>query len=418
MNYKNADSKLSWTLLLFVFLHVNFVTIIKSQDNKENLNLTTDQWRQDLKYFADNLPKKHKNAFHFTSRERFEKSVAKLNLEIPNLKSYEIVVGFQKLAAMIGDGHTFLAAENLQRFYPIDFYWFGNELRVVRADRKYKRALGAKLISINGLNLAEINERLKSVIPQCENAWYVLSQSSDKIIRADLLAALKITPTPETAEMTFAGDNNESFTLSLKSVAPNAAPNWADVVENKPLYLQRPDESFWFTYLPEKKTIYVCFRNYNNLPENAKKLLAFIDEKKAENLIIDLRQNSGGNYNLVRQHLIYQLATNRLINQKNHFFVITGRKTFSAAMTNSIDFRRETDALLVGEPPGARPLGYQENSWIKLPNSRLRISASMLYYKFMDTDTPTVEPDRLIETAWKDYANGRDSVLEAILSGI
>jgi hypothetical protein len=40
--------------------------------------------------------------------------------------------------------------------------------------------------------------------------------------------------------------------------------------------------------------------------------------------------------------------------------VIIGGRTFSAAMTNAIDFRKETKAILVGEPAGERPNGYQE----------------------------------------------------------
>ena len=37
----------------------------------ENLQLSTQQWHEDLQFLARELPKRHANAFHFTPRERF-----------------------------------------------------------------------------------------------------------------------------------------------------------------------------------------------------------------------------------------------------------------------------------------------------------------------------------------------------------
>jgi hypothetical protein len=85
-------------------------------------------------------------------------------------------------------------------------------------------------------------------------------------------------------------------------------------------------------------------------------------------------------------------------------------------MTNATDFRRETDAILVGEPTGARPKGYQENHWLTLPNSGLQLSLASRYYKFQDADTPAVMPDHRIEPNWTDYKTGNDPVMEWILS--
>jgi hypothetical protein len=54
--------------------------------------LTKEQWREDLRYFARELPRRHKNLFHATSREQFERSVAELHEEIPTLQGHQIVV--------------------------------------------------------------------------------------------------------------------------------------------------------------------------------------------------------------------------------------------------------------------------------------------------------------------------------------
>ena len=97
-------------------------------------------------------------------------------------------------------------------------------------------------------------------------------------------------------------------------------------------------------------------------------------------------------------------------------FVITGRVTFSAGMANTADFRNDLKAILVGEPTGARPNGYQENRGFSLPNSHLPMSYSIELYKFSEADTPGILPDKRIEPDWKSFLAGRDTALDWILA--
>ena len=62
--------------------------------------LTSDQWRQDLHYLAKELPSRHKNAFHTTTREKFEKAVAELDAAIPTLQPHEVIVGMMRIVAI------------------------------------------------------------------------------------------------------------------------------------------------------------------------------------------------------------------------------------------------------------------------------------------------------------------------------
>src|SRR5258708_374963 len=49
------------------------------------LNISKERWREDLKFFARELPRRHANAFHYISRERFETEVAELDRRIEGL---------------------------------------------------------------------------------------------------------------------------------------------------------------------------------------------------------------------------------------------------------------------------------------------------------------------------------------------
>jgi len=83
---------------------------------------------------------------------------------------------------------------------------------------------------------------------------------------------------------------------------------------------------------------------------------------------------------------------------------------------NAIDFRKETNAILVGEPIGERPNSYSENDEMTLPRSKLVVSYSTRYYKFVDEDVPAVLPDQRIDADWPAFLAGRDPVMEWILS--
>ena len=378
--------------------------------------LSKEEWRDDLHYLASELPKRHKNAFHHTTREQFEQEVAKLDAAIPSLQADQIIIGMLEITAKVGDAHTYVHLPRSFHHYPISLYWFGNELRVTRTTSPYQRALGARVVRIGKMNIRDVGTRIRRVISQDETEWFVLRDSPDYIAIPEVLHALAIVPDITSAPFTFVDEQGKQFTLNIEAVARGAKLDWLSLPTKLPLYQQRPDEQFWFTYLPDAKTIYVNFRGYNSLIENAQQLFKAIDQHQTERLVIDMRENGGGDFTLVREHLLPGLKQRPAINRTGHLFVVIGRDTFSAAMSNATDFRKETKAILVGEPIGERPNSYQENRQLVLPNSRLTVSYSTQYYKFLDEDGRAVIPDKRINPNWPSYKAGRDPVMEWILA--
>src|SRR5437764_13591384 len=110
------------------------------------------------------------------------------------------------------------------------------------------------------------------------------------------------------------------------------------------LFRQNLDKHFWFTWLPESRAVYCSFRGYQDLGSNAKALLAMVAEKHPEKLIIDMRQNGGGDYFEGLKHLVEPIRRLTDINEKGHLFVLIGPQTFSAAMANAAHFRQMTEA--------------------------------------------------------------------------
>lgn len=394
-----------------------------AQRNAQTLTLNKDRWREDLRYFARELPKRHKNLYHATSREQFERAVAELDAAIPSLQDHQIIVRMQQIAATVGDGHTGVHLPPYFKRYPLGLYWFSRELRVTGAAKEYQNSVGARVVKIGSMSINEVQARVLSCFPTAENEneWYVMSTSPAFILAPEVLHALGIVPEPGRAPFTFEDEHGKQFTLEISPVEVpivGGVPTLRlfSVIKEEPLYRQKRGERFWFTYLPDSQTVYVSFRGYNSLGENARKLFQFIDSNPTNRLVIDIRQNGGGDFFEGHKHLIQPLKQRPAINQKGHLFVIIGRQTFSAAMVNAIHFRKETNAMLVGEPIGERPNSYSENDEMTLPNSRLVVSYSTRYYKFLEEDVPAVMPDKRIDPNWADFQAGRDPVMDWILS--
>jgi hypothetical protein len=386
--------------------------------NKPKTALSKEQWREDLRYFARELQKRHKNLFHTVSKEEFTRMVAELDQAIPTLADHQIIVRMVEITAKVGDAHTYVHLPSTFKRYPLVPYWFGNELRVVRTTKEYKDALGAKIVKIGGFSMEDVKRRLLSVISQNENEWFVLNDSQYYLARPEVLHTLGIVPEANRAAFTFENEKGKQFTLDIRPVVPDANFNslLVGAAKEEPLYRQRPNEQFWFTYLPDSQTVYVNFKSYDSLGENAKKLFQTVDANPTKKLVIDMRQNGGGDYTKGREYLISAVKRRPAINQKGRLFVAVGRRTFSAAMNNAVDFRKQTNSILVGEPIGEKPNSYQEKDEMKLPNSDIVVSYSTRYYKFLDEDVPAVIPDKLIPPEWESYKAGRDPVMEWILS--
>lgn len=380
------------------------------------LELSTAEWREDLHHLALELPREHGSAFHLTSREAFEDSIRALDARLPQLEGHEVFAAMGRVVAMVGDGHTYLELPGTFHRYRIRLYAFGDTLRITHAAPGYEHLLGGRVLGIGGTDIGEAERLLARQIAQGENEYYVLKELPWFLVHAEILHAHGVVPEVEGAEWTIEAPSGETSTVRLTPVAPRDEGRLASAAQDTPLSRQRLGEDLWYTFLPESGTLYVGFRGYPPRPEFQAffdEVFRFAEENPVGRMVIDLRQNPGGDFTKGRDLLLPRLLQHPL-NQPDRLFVVIGRHTFSAAMTNAADFLNETNATLVGEPTGARPNGWQEKGQFTLPNSHLTVSVSTQYYRFLDEDLPAVIPHEHISPTWEDFRAGRDAVLEWI----
>ena len=145
-----------------------------------------------------------------------------------------------------------------------------------------------------------------------------------------------------------------------------------------------------------------------------KDVFDIIDSKKVKTLVIDLRDNGGGN-SMIFNPFLKAVRKRDSINKKENLFVIVGRRTFSSAMLNAMDLKKDTNATLIGESTGGKPNHFGEVKILHLSNTDVDVYYSSNYFKTTDEDTDSLYPDINISLKASSYFNGNDDFLDYIL---
>jgi hypothetical protein len=383
---------------------------------KPGANLSKQQWREDFAFFVRELPKRHANAFHYTPREKFEAAVAALDQHLDHLNPDEIYVGLDRLANQIGDAHTYVEFPADDANLPIEIRQFGDAYRVVALVQGNEKGLGARVVGIANTPIARARELAASLTPRDETPELASARIEGFLTTGMALHGLGITKDRNVAHYRLAGDGGKEFTIEVRALPTGSEPQWISAARQVPLSGQGPEDKFWCKYLPDARTLYCNVRQILNLTDPAREMLGLVDQQRPDKLVIDLRQNSGGDFNEGLKHLIHPIGELNKVNRKGHLFVLIGPNTFSAAMSNAAQFRGQTEAMLVGQMIGERPNSYQESRQMTLPNSGWVVHYSTQYYKSVASGENVIRPDREIIPSWEDYVAGRDPVLDWVLN--
>ena len=299
------------------------------------------QFRDDLHYLATELPKRHVNAFHQTSAVQFNASVSALDAEIPQLGDTEVMVRMAQIVASIGDAHTSLPlpqGRTLFRWFPFTFFGFEDGWRVNAVRSDLTRLLGCKIIQIGDTPIDDAVAKVASVISH-ENDQWVKQQFPSYAMWADVLKTVGIVDNLDSARWTFETIGGERFSLEIATIPQGSISGIAlpDGQGFKPLYQQNTTQNYWYTYLESTRTLYFA---YNQCADSAtrpfsafaQELFTFFDSNPVDRLVIDLRNNPGGNSAVLDPFLAGLQARQSRFANGTKKMVIIGRRTASSAM--------------------------------------------------------------------------------------
>ena len=393
----------------------------------------TEGWRYDMELMRKEVMRK---AFlrRGLSLDDFNKQYKELYNSIDKKTDVQITIALMKLMANVKDGHTALFLQSRKEFrlsLPLQFYLFKEGVYIIATDQQHKNLLGTRVVGFDKKATDEVIKVL-SPIHSRDNESGLLNTLAGSLRIPTLLNGLNLISDPGKVELQLMDTNGKKFNAIIKAdttvarVDHKSVPaTWVTLYQatGKPIpsYLKDPKSNYWFARIPGTNVVYLQWnqvRNDSKEPLNAftDRLFEYINKNDVDKLVIDLRWNNGGNTMLL-PYFINSVIRNDKINKRGNLFVITGRRTFSAAQNLSTFLEKQTNATFVGEPTGSSPNFVGEEDFITLPYSKLAMNVSDLFWQSSwPWDQRTwIAPSLYIPPTFKDYNANKDAALQAIV---
>ncbi|KAA3635485.1 MAG: hypothetical protein DWQ02_09840 [Bacteroidetes bacterium] len=420
---------LTLLLLLLVFSFTSFAQV----------NQSAEKWQEDLQFLQHTVHKDYDFLFKKVSQRDFDAAVKNLYSEIPTMEEHEIIVGFSRIISMFGYGHTSLwlyprGEHGKFNFHQVPFNMmaFSDGIYLQGVHKDYYNGLGAQVLEVEGMPVKEALKRVKPVFP-AENDQFFKAYGLNYLGIPEILHAQKITKELKPEVTLTLKKDGLTFRQTYKAAKIDKFPghygyvfkddNWLSAREegDLPLYLTDLEKIYFFEYLPEHKTVYVRQSQIQDdpseaIPEFYGRVFKFIEENDVEKLVIDVRLNGGGN-NYKNKPVVKGVIRSDKINHPGKFFVITGRRTFSACQNLVNELSNYTEVTFVGEPTGENINFYGDVNNVDLPNSGITVRLSFAWWqdKPQWEGGPWTAPHLAVEMSFDEYKNNQDPVLQTAL---
>jgi hypothetical protein len=385
-----------------------------------------DAWRQDLLYLVGEIKRLHVYMYHTVSPEDFQSKISSINKRIPSLTDQQVVFEFMQLLSLVGNGHNFIipgfGAKGSFSQIPMQFYWFSDGLYVVGANEEYQQWIGSKVEAFGNTPTKKALERTKTINArdnEMQQRWlspYYLSLTA-------VLEGLGIVDSSKDFTLTLSNASGVESKIQPKTNAMNfyGFPKLPPLTAaESPRYLAKNSDNYWSELITKTNTLYIQFNDVVNkasvsFKEFNLQLREKIIKEGVDNLILDLRHNSGGDGSIIPP-MIATMVFFEAHNPEGKMFVLIGRNTFSAAHNLLLDISQLTDVIIVGEPSGSRPNAISEAGWFNLPYSRL---TGIVSSQFHQSGAPEdhriwVAPHMPISLSADEYFSGKDPSIDAI----
>ena len=375
-------------------------------------SLSKTDFIADLEFLKKTLPVKHTNLFAKITQPNFEANVNAMISKAGNLNDETFITELFRLTLSIGDEHTFVEPK-FTKVLPIQFGLFKEGFFVTGIDSNKSAFLQAKLVAINNQSIIHVISLFKEVI-QSENQSYFDDHLLRFLNNPAFLKGLGIIDNDDEAEFTLLDQNNNQVKIRLAAVQDNNIENVKLAFAQTNLLSKKKIGNYWFDYDSERKTLYfnysLCrdqqdnpFEKFNN------ELFTLIASKQPEKIVLDLRYNNGGNSGILYPFI--EKIKDSYLNRKGKFFVLIGKKTFSSAVMNAVDLKRNSTAILIGEATSGNINHYGEVRGFTLPESKIVIAYSTRYWESWKGKKGPLKPDTDVKYSIKNYVKGKDEAL-------
>jgi hypothetical protein len=365
------------------------------------------QLSTDLDYFSKKLIQMHPNPFKYIKKEEFLSYIDELKTTFKDPGLEEVGIGLMKLIAKLKDGHTELGISYAvlgPLNYPFKFKYINDGYYVVSASEEYKQYLGSELTGINNKPISEIEALLTAIIP-IENETSLKYYLPTKLIEPNLLNYFGITHGNYAKFILQKEENKSVVEVTAVDYSKTKLLDINTTIKELDITLVKK-EKYWIKSIPALDAVYL---QYNNCEERKdytmSQVVRDIKSFNAKKLIIDLRNNKGGDSEVLDPLLDYIKKNGNEIKT----FPLVGADTYSSAIINLLDLSKLPNTISVGEIPHGNPTHYGEVKSFELPNSKLRIFTSTKIFTFEGYELgESFKPDYIVPHVPKEFFRGKD----------
>ena len=363
------------------------------------------EYKEDIKFLIDKIEEIHPNPYLYYDKILFYKDLEELsnkNLRIDEFK-YELI----KCVSKLNDPHT---NSLYKRSLFFEVKMIDNKVYVIHDYRNLNsKYLYKEIKRINDVDIQDIIPYIIEIIPTNNKEWQK-AMIEFNLLSKEFLKSINII-------------KDEKYFIELED---------GSIVDGNKEELKTA--KCLITYFDQKEiskdTYYVKYSKcYSSVPN---KIEEFLDEvienikiKSPKNIIIDLRDNTGG------KSSYFTKFYNFLKEQKDiNYFTLIDEYVFSSGRW-ALQEMLELNSIVIGTPAGAYKDVFGEVKRIFLPNSKIEFGCSSKYFKYEDSNFNeyTKEninmiidykeelfiPDYLVEQTIEDYKEGKDLVINKAL---
>ncbi|MBP3915728.1 S41 family peptidase [Clostridium sp.] len=439
-------------IFLFMGMLISCGTLnkgISTNLEEKTLNSLYSEVEKDVIFMRDTMHKKACGFFHFVTEEEWTNSCNELieDLNSKYMSNETIYYRINELLAKVRNSHTNInpGFEVNLKYFPIGIGKIQNDFRVGIIEKEYEKLIGAKLLKINEYTIEEVRDKYMK-IESCETEKHIEEKVFNQYpLEQTALEYLEVVD-GESANFTFELENGEIETIIIKSgdIENYEFVKIGDKLLNYPPTSLRnvpegQSEYYWYNIDEENKAAYfqynTCadstitnrqfnenFLNTSSMPvfsEFGDEMIEFMknNDNKFDKFIIDLRNNGGGNSQLLNSWIV----KNKEYLSSKDIRVLIGPATASAALKAVEDLLNNFNITIYGEETSGPVGGFTEVAMYKSPNTD-----SVFFYSVSETGNSSlieraddefrgIIPDVFVQTSYEEFINGIDAVYNKAL---
>jgi hypothetical protein len=434
-----------------------------TQKLKEDVNepsylkvIPPEKLKEDLDFLFKSIEEVHPNMYAYISREEFAKHkdelYKKIDKPINQNEFYKLVA---PVIALLRDGHTSVDVSQLiytqDKFFPLACEWDGENLIISKNFGETDVPIGATITAVNSEDAGRLIKRLSRYLP------------SEREFRSQFQAATVLS-----FFLWLENGPVDHYKLQIRLSDGQIKEYDVKAQTSGKLYERQYDKpNYSYQHLPEYNAAVLTVNTLDpylskEFKDFLEKIFKEIQDLKISSLIIDIRENGGGDSrlgdvllgyltdkpfrqfekgkeklskqvgNIKLSHETLPEGENKIVSWEADFiypkenplrfkgkkFVLIGPKTFSSASSFTSAVKCFNIATLIGQETGGVTACYGDNFNFRLPSSDLLVSVSYKYFVQAcgKPDGRGIIPDYEVKQKPEDTAKGVDTVLEFTLN--